>query len=135
MYTGASRSSVEVDGCMAKWASASHGNVLFRRPMVTGGAGPGGAQVHQGAAGHDAGGELGGAGGAGSAPVGDHRLAVCALGPVEPAVLWAVLDKDIHAKFLVFLPLLGTQLFDGVQLDKGFGTGAKRSVSTRGQSE
>ena len=132
MYTGASWSSVEVDGCMAKRASASHGNILFRRPMMAGGAGPGGAQVHQRAAGHDAGGELGGAGRAGAAPVRDHRLAVRALGSVEPAVLWAVLDKDVHAKLLVLLPLLRAQLLNGVQLDEGLGAGAECPVGTRG---
>ena len=130
MYTGASCSSVEVNGCMAKWAGASHGNVLFRRPVVTSGAGPGGAEVHQGPAGHDAGGKLGGAGGAGAAPVGDHCLAICALGPVEPAVLWAVLDKDVHAQLLVLLSLLGTQLLDGIQLDECLGTSAKCPVGT-----
>ena len=131
MYTGASCSSVEVNGCMAKWAGASHGNVLFCRSVVTGGAGPGGAEVHQGAACDNAGWKLGGAGGAGAAPVGDHCLTVRALGPVEPAVLWAVLDKNIHAQLLVLLPLLGTQLLDGIQLYEGLGTGAKCPVGTR----
>ena len=135
MYTGASCSSVEVDGCMAKWAGPSHGNVLFRRPVVAGGAGPGRAQVHQGPAGHDAGGELGGAGGAGAAPVGDHRLAVRALSPVEPAVLGTVLDKDVHPQLLVLLPLLRAQLLYGIQLDEGFGTSTESPVSTRGESK
>ena len=100
--------------------------------MVARGARPGGAQVHQGTSGDDARWELGGAGGTRAAPVRDHRLAVRALGSVEPAVLWAVLDKDVHAKLLVLLPLLRAQLLNGVQLDEGLGTGAECPVGTRG---
>ena len=120
---------------MAKRTGASHGHVLLCGPMVARGARPRGAQVHQGTSGDDARWELGGAGGTRAAPVRDHRLAVGALSPVEPAVLGAVLDKDVHPQLLVLLPLLSAQLFYGIQLDEGFGTSTESPVSARGESK
>ena len=122
--------SVVVDGPVTEWAVLSHGDVLLAGPVVTDAAGPHGAQVHQGPPRHDTDGKGRGAGGADTARVGNHCLAVSALRSVGPGVLGAVLDEYVHGQLLVFFFSFFSQFFKSLQSYKGFTTGAKGPVST-----
>ena len=123
--------SVVVDGPVTEWAVLSHGDVLLAGPVVTDAAGPHGAQVHQGPPRHDTDGKGRGAGGADTARVGNHRLAVSALRSVGPGVLGAVLDEYIHGQLLVFFFSFFSQVIERFQSYKSFTASTESSVSTR----
>ena len=67
--------SVIVDGALTERTVLPHGDVLLASPVVAGGAGPQGGQVHQRPPSHHTDREPSGAGRADSTGIRDHRLA------------------------------------------------------------